>query len=97
MSVTLAVDVLDLSDERDLHLALRLAAWRDGYRVGHRAGYESGYRSGFEVAVRQWKVTAGVQSGGRPFAEMDRRRYPPGGRLSWLLPRPGDEEGRQHG
>ena len=93
MSIKLQVDLFDLSDERDLHLALRLAAWRDGYRVGHRAGYESGYRTGYEVAVVDWKVVAGVQSGGRPFAEMDRRRYPPDGRLSWIIPRPGEADG----
>ena len=38
-------------------------------------------------AVTDWKVTAGgmTRLGGRTFAELDRRRYPPGGRLSWLI------------
>lgn len=93
------VDVLDLSGERDLHLALRLAAWRDGYRIGYQDGHARGYRTGYETAVMEWKIVGGGMThlGGPTYAELDRRRYPPGGRLSWLIPRPGEDAGRQHG
>ena len=76
-------ELLDRSDERErLAGALELAAY-------HR-GREDGYRAGYAQAVTDWKVTAGLLSGGPPFAELDRRRYPPGGRLSWIRLRPGE-------
>ena len=92
------VDVLDLSDERDRWERLALDWARSAYRNGYRAGHHAGYRTGFEAAVLQWKVTAGMTHlGGRPFAELDRLRYPPHGRRSWIIPRPGDADGEKHG
>jgi hypothetical protein len=75
--------LLALSDERDLAMALRLAAWREGYRAGRAAGIGEGRR--LEAAEREadWRAIA------RPVArsgELDRRRYPPDGRAGWLLP-----------
>ena len=57
----------------------------------------SGYRTGYELAVREWKITAAGMThlGGPTYAELDRRRYPPGGRLSWIIPRPGEADGGQ--
>jgi hypothetical protein len=80
-------ELLDRSDERDRFLDRILQAWREGYLRGHQAGYEAGYAQ----AVTDWKVTAGLLSGGPSFAELDRRRYPPGGRLSWIQPRDGGQ------
>jgi hypothetical protein len=78
---------LALSDERDTWLRRLDHAWR----AGHRLGLEAGYRAGYEQAVTDWKVTArGLDLGGPAFADADRRRYPPGGRASWILPRPED-------
>jgi hypothetical protein len=86
--VTRAELLLALSDERDLHLKLRLEAWREGYAAGYRDAYARGY----ETAVIDWKITAGLEPGGRiaaarlrTYAEMDRKRYPPDGRASWLI------------
>jgi hypothetical protein len=76
---------LRLSDERDTWLRRLDRAWRDG----RAAGLEAGYRAGYARAVAEWKVTAGgLELGGPTFAQLDRRRYPPGGRASWILPRP---------
>ena len=63
-----------------------------------RAGSAACYRTGYELAVREWKITAAGMThlGGPTYAEQDRRRYPPGGRESWIIPRPGDDLGRQH-
>jgi hypothetical protein len=84
-----AVDeLLDRSAERDKSLRARLAARREGYLRGH----EDGYKVGYAQAVTDWKVTAGVRGGGPAFAELDRRRYPPSGRQSWIIQRtPGDD------
>ena len=95
MSITLAVDLLDLSDERDEWLRLALDWARSAYRNGYQVGHDTGYRIGYALAVREWKITAGGMThlGGRTYAELDRRRYPPGGRLSWIIPRPGEADG----
>jgi hypothetical protein len=79
--------LLALSDERDQWVRLALAWARSAYRSGYHAGHRNGYRTGYELAVRQWKITAAGMThlGGPTFAEMDRKRYPPGGRLSWLI------------
>ncbi len=84
--------VIALSDERDTWLRLALAWARSAYRSGYQHGHDTGYRTGYELAVLQWKITAAGMThlGGRPFAELDRLRYPPGGRRSWIIPRPGE-------
>jgi hypothetical protein len=89
--------LIALSDERDRWERLALDWARSAYRSGYRAGYESGYRAGYELAVTEWKITAAGMThlGGPTFAELDRRRYPPGGRKSWIN-RSG-ENGEQHG
>ena len=95
MSIKLAVDLFDLSDERDRWLRLALDWARSAYRRGYQVGHDTGYRTGYERAVTQWKITARGMThlGGPTYAEQDRRRYPPGGRLSWIIPRPGEAEG----
>lgn len=84
--------VLDLSDERDLWMRRVSQAWRDGWLAGMAAGY----RAGFSQAVTEWKVTAGGMThlGGESFAEVECRRYGPGGRASFGRSRPGDFKGR---
>ena len=81
-------ELIDRSDERDLYETRIGQAFREGYHVGHEAGYEAGYGQ----AATDWLVTAGGMTnlGGQTFAELDRRRYPPGGRLSWIRLRPGE-------
>lgn len=77
--------LLELSGERDQWERLASAMWREGYAAGCRGGF----REGYEQAVREWKITAaglGHLLGGRQWEELDRRRYPPGGRRSWITP-----------
>lgn len=85
--------VLALSDERDIWLRRLLDAERDAYRAGHDQGHAAGYAAGYEQAVRDWKVTAGLLPGGPAYAELERRRYGPGGRERFADPRPGDFPG----
>ena len=79
--------LIALSDERDRWVRLALDWARSAYRTGYADGHARGYRTGYELAVREWKITAAGMTdlGGRTFAELDRRRYPPGGRASWLI------------
>jgi flagellar biosynthesis/type III secretory pathway protein FliH len=83
---------LEQSGALDQALAARLTEWADGYRAGFEAGREVGYRAGFEQAVTDWKITAADMPwlGGQTYAELDKLRYPPSGRLSWIILRPGE-------
>jgi len=89
-------ELLDLSGERDQWMRLALAWARSAYRSGYQDGHARGYRAGYELAVREWKITAAgmTQLGGPSFAELDKRRYPPHGRKSWIR---SGENGEQHG
>ena len=92
---------ISLSDERDrwerFAVAWARSAYRDGYRDGLRAGRVDGYRLGYAAASADWWLAAGpAPRTGSHAAELDRLRYPPGGRQSWIATRPG--EGRhRHG
>ena len=83
-----AVDeLLELSDERDQHQRRLLDA--------ERRAYLDGYREGRQDAVReldaQWSVTPSLRIPVDPaFAELERRRWGPGGRERFGDPRPGD-------
>lgn len=71
--------LLALSDERDLQLRLRLAAWREGYQAALGDAVVASL-------LRIWPEPGHVP-------EIEKRRYPPGGRLSWIIPRPGETDG----
>ena len=92
-----APSLLDLSNERDQWVRLALAWARSAYRRGYQAGHGAGYRTGYELAVREWKITAAGMThlGGPSYAELDQHGSPPGGRLSWIIPRPGEADGGQ--
>jgi hypothetical protein len=93
-----AAGLLALSDERDVQLALRLAAWRDGYRAGHAAGYDRGFERGARLLEAEWPVAvASVTACGPSLAELERLRWGPDGRGHFGDPRPGDYPGRRHG
>jgi hypothetical protein len=82
-----------LSAEREKWL-LRVAEseWRAGYELGVEVGRRQVLAE--EAAARRGMAArvAGARPGSRYMsaAELDRRRYPPDGRASWLLPAGGD-------
>ena len=85
-------DLLAHSDLMDASLRLRLAAWREGYAAGYDRGAADG-RAQAEAADEAWwrDLAPRVAHGGPKHAELDRRRYPPDGRLSWIRDRPGGD------
>ena len=85
-------DLLAYSDLMDATLRLRLAAWREGYSAGYERGVRDG-RAQAEADDEAWwrELARQVAHGGPSYAELERRRYGPGGRLSWIRPRPGDD------
>jgi hypothetical protein len=80
--VEAAERLIAYSDDQDAWLHRLHDAWEVGRRQGHADGYAAGYAQ----AVTDWKVTVkGLVSALPPYAELERRRYGPGGRQSWLL------------
>jgi hypothetical protein len=83
---------LALSAERDLHLALRHAYWREGYALGREHGWKQGYDAACAdqkaaYHAMAWRVAHGDP---RSHAELERERWGPGGRENFGDPRPGD-------
>ncbi len=90
-----SAELLALSDERDRHLELRLAAWREGYRAGLSAAAGE-YDAGYAQAIADIKrVQHGIYDHFRQGAEVERRRWGPGGRERFAGPRPGGYRGRK--
>ena len=79
MSVTLAADLIDLSDERDLWLRRVLDAWREGYQAALGDAV-------IASLLRIWPAPGHVP-------EIEKRRYPPSGREHFADPKPGDYTG----
>jgi hypothetical protein len=84
-------ELLELSDERD-QWAERLG---DEYRLGYAIGVEEGRRLEAAERDRAWNAVARpIARGGITHAELERRRYGPGGRERFGDPRPGDYTGK---
>jgi hypothetical protein len=93
--------LLELSAERDTWQRVALGRERDAYRCGHADGMRLGYERGRsdeaaerEAAFRAWVTGAGIASGAVTHAELERRRWGPGGRDHFGDPREGDFPGR---
>ena len=76
-----AVRLLALSDERDAWLRRVLAAWREGYQAALGDAVVASL-------LRIWPEPGHVP-------EIEKRRYPPDGRESWIIPGPGEADGEQ--
>ena len=93
-------ELLALSAERTLHVRLRLAAWREGWRACAETFAASEYARGRADADAEWmaalapaRAAAGRAATLPTFAELERRRWGPGGRAHFADPRPADHRG----
>jgi hypothetical protein len=81
--------ILELSDERDIWAQRVLDAERAGYARGYADGDRDGYERGARLLETGWRSIAPVP--GEPtHAELEIRRWGPGGRKRFGDPRPGD-------
>jgi hypothetical protein len=79
--------LIDPAAEAAYRRQLGAEAWRDGWRRGYRHGYERGAR----LREAEWPAAvASVTACGPSLAELERRRWGPGGREHYGDPRPGD-------
>jgi len=87
--------LLTLSGERDMWVKVCLRRERAAYRQGFIAGDLAGYtRARTEMARRWTRIASPVAYGGPAFADLEERRWGPGGRARFGDPRPGDFRGR---
>lgn len=95
-SLALALaELLELSDERDAWQARLGVEYKLGYAIGHALGVEEGRALEAAERDRAWNRAAGTIIRGETYAELDRRRWGPGGRAHFGDPRPGDYPGRR--
>jgi hypothetical protein len=66
---------------------------REMYQAGHADGYRAGYRQADADQAAQWNQAARAADG-PDRAEVEERRWGPGGRAHFADPRPGDFPGR---
>ena len=87
--------LLTLSGERDMWVKVCLRRERAAYRQGFIAGDLAGYtRARTEMARRWTRIASPVAHGGPTFADLEERRWGPGGRTHFADPRPNDFPGR---
>jgi hypothetical protein len=92
ISAAAVADTLRLSDERDQWLRRLLDAERIAYLLGHADGYRDGYERGARLIEASWPSVVSRLSGST-LAELEVRRWGPGGRAHFGDPRPGDYRG----
>jgi hypothetical protein len=65
----------------------------EAYEAGHADGYRAGYRQAGADQAARWNQAARAALG-PAHAELEERRWGPGGRQHFAEPRPGDFPGR---
>ena len=72
---------------------------RESYEAGHADGYHAGYEAAWgdreADAAAWWREHGGALVDGPTHAELEARRWGPGGREAFASPRPGDFPGRE--
>ena len=90
MSPEEAIEAAGLAESET---AYRNQLGREMYAAGHADGYQAGYRRAEADQAAQWnQITRPVA--GPSHAELEERRWGPGGRAHFADPRPGDFPGR---
>jgi len=67
---------------------------RELYEAGRADGYRAGYRQAGADQAARWRQITRAALGGPAHAELEERRWGPGGRARFAEPRPGDFPGR---
>ena len=91
MSPDEAIEAADLV-EAETRYRSQLA--RESYEAGHADGYRAGYRQADADQAARWNQAAGAVTDGPARAELEERRWGPGGRAHFADPKPGDFPGR---
>lgn len=94
-----SADAIRAAELAEAETAYRLQLARESYQAGLEAGYKRGYETGAgqrEAGHASWWRDHGQHLVNQPSrAELEERRWGPGGRAHFADPRPGDYPGRR--
>jgi hypothetical protein len=82
-----AIEAAELAEHET---AYRNQLGREMYEAGRRDGYAAGRRDAEADMARFWAEAARLVTRGVSHAEVEQRRWGPGGRAHFADPRPGD-------
>ncbi len=86
-------EAIEAADLAEAEAAYRNQLGREMYAAGHADGYQAGYRQAEADQAAMWnQITR--PAAGPSHAELEERRWGPGGRAHFADPRPGDFPGR---
>jgi hypothetical protein len=88
-----AIEAAELAENET---AYRNQLARQMYEAGRRDGYEAGRHDAEADMSRFWAEAARQVTRGVSHAELEQRRWGPGGRAHFADPRPGDFRGREN-
>jgi hypothetical protein len=87
-------DAIEAAALAEVEAAYRQQLARQMYQAGQRAGFDAGYRQASADMAARWAQIARPVVHGISHAELEKRRWGPGGRAHFADPRPGDFPGR---
>jgi hypothetical protein len=86
-------EAIEAAEQVEAETAYRHQLARESYEAGHADGYRAGYRQADADQAARWNQAASAVDG-PSHAELEERRWGPGGRKAFANPRPGDFPGR---
>ena len=89
-----AEEAIEAADLARAETAYRHQLARESYQAGRADGYRAGYRQAGADQAARWNQAARAALYGPSHAELEERRWGPGGRARFADPRPGDFPGR---
>jgi hypothetical protein len=87
-------EAIQAAELAEAETAYRHQLAREMYQAGQRAGFEAGYRQASADQAARWAEITRPVVRGISHAELEERRWGPGGRAHFADPRPGDFPGR---
>ena len=91
-----AGEAIEAAELAEHETAYRNQLARQMYEAGRGDGYEAGRRDAEADMARFWVEAARQVTHGVSHAELEQRRWGPGGRAHFADPRPGDFRGREN-
>ena len=87
-------EAIQAAELAEAETAYRHQLAREMYQAGQRAGFDAGYRQASADMAARWAEIARPVARSISHAELEERRWGPGGRAHFADPRPGDFPGR---
>lgn len=87
-------DAMEAAELAEAETAYRHRLAREMYQAGQRAGFQAGYLQAEADEAARWAEVARPVARGISHAELEARRWGPGGRARFADRRPGDFPGR---